>query len=130
MAYIYRFKDINEQVIYVGYTGKTLGQRMNQHFTKGHLPKQCYNSVAKIEYQKYETKSDAQIMEIVMINKYKPKFNKLNKQNDNITFNVEEKDWKLYRVLRASKEREKITPFAAIVGVVYLLLILLYFLIK
>ena len=36
MAYTYRFKDINNNVIYVGFTGQTMAERMNQHFTKGH----------------------------------------------------------------------------------------------
>ena len=46
MAYTYRFKDINNNVIYVGFTGQTMAERMNQHFTKGHLPAECYKSVA------------------------------------------------------------------------------------
>ena len=25
-------------IIYIGYTGQTMAQRMGQHFTKGHLP--------------------------------------------------------------------------------------------
>ena len=56
MAYTYRFKDRYDNTIYVGYTGQTMAQRMNQHFNKGHLPKECYKSVAKIEYIKWATK--------------------------------------------------------------------------
>ena len=77
MAYTYRFKDINNNVIYVGFTGQTMAERMNQHFTKGHLPKECYQSVAKIEYQKYKTESDALIMETYYITKYSPKYTKV-----------------------------------------------------
>ena len=76
MAYTYRFKDINNDVIYVGFTGQTMTERMNQHFTKGHLPAECYKSVASIEYMKWKTKSDAQVMEVYFINKYKPRYNK------------------------------------------------------
>ena len=74
MAYTYRFKDKYDNTIYVGYTGQTMAQRMNQHFNKGHLPKECYREVAKIECIKWATKSDAQIMEVYYINKYKPKY--------------------------------------------------------
>ena len=129
MAYVYRFKDINDNVIYIGYTGQQLSERINQHWTKGHLDKKCYDSVAKIEYQKYKTKSDAQIMEVIYINKYKPFYNKLNKQNDNITINIEEeKEWKTYRVfdVKANKNNRRFNIFTAAATIIYILLILLY----
>ena len=103
MAYVYRFLDVYDNVIYwyVGYTGQKMGERMNQHFTKGHLPKECYSSVAKIEYIKWKTKSDAQVMEVYYINKYHPKFNKLDKQGDRLNIQIEdEKEWKVYQVIK------------------------------
>ena len=109
MAYTYRFKDKYDNTIYVGYTGQKMGERMNQHFTKGHLPKECYQSVAKIEYIKWKTKSDAQVMEVYFINKYKPKFNKQDKRSDTLTIQLEEKDWKTYQVLK--KQVERSTPY-------------------
>ena len=99
MAYTYRFKDKYNETIYVGYTGQTMAQRMNQHFTKGHLPTECYKNVCVIEYMKWKTKSDAQVIEVYLINKYKPKFNKLNKKNDALTINLGEENWKVYQVL-------------------------------
>ena len=107
MAYTYRFKDINNNVIYVGFTGQTMSERMNQHFTKGHLPAECYKSVASIEYMKWKTKSDAQVMEVYFINKYKPKFNKLNKKSDALTINLGEEKWKVYQVLKQTDTRSK-----------------------
>ena len=107
MAYTYRFKDINNNVIYVGFTGQTMAERMNQHFTKGHLPAECYKSVASIEYMKWKTKSDAQVMEVYFINKYKPKFNKLNKKSDALTINLGEENWKVYQVLKQTDTRSK-----------------------
>lgn len=105
MAYVYRFKDVYDKVIYVGYTGQTLDKRIGQHFEKGHLPKQCYSSIARIEYIKYPTKSDAMIMETYFINKYKPVYNKLNKQNDAITLNLEVlENWRTYRIYKSNKE--------------------------
>ena len=109
MAYTYRFKDIYDNTIYIGYTGQKMSERMNQHFTKGHLPKECYKSVAKIEYIKWKTKSDAQVMEVYFINKYKPRFNKQDKRSDALTIQLEEKEWKTYQVLK--KQVENSTPY-------------------
>lgn len=101
MAYVYRFKNTKDEIIYVGYTGQTLERRMQQHWEKGHLPRECYNQVSRIEYMKYKTKADAMIMETYFINKFKPIYNKQNKQMDNITIqlNIDEK-WKLHKILK------------------------------
>ena len=88
MAYTYRFFDCNENIIYVGYTGQSMAKRIGQHFEKGHLPKKCYKSIARIECIKWETKSDAQVMEVYYINKYHPIYNKLDKQNDHLNIQV------------------------------------------
>lgn len=101
MAYTYRFVDTNGNVIYVGYTGQTMAKRISQHFTKGHLPKRCYKSIARIDYIKWDSKSDAQVMEVYYINKYHPKFNKLDKQGDRLNIQIEdEKEWKVYQVIK------------------------------
>ena len=101
MAYTYRFVDTDENVIYVGYTGQTMAKRISQHFTKGHLPKRCYKSIARIDYIKWDSKSDAQVMEVYYINKYHPKFNKLDKQGDKLNIQIEdEKEWKVYQVIK------------------------------
>ena len=101
MAYTYRFVDANENIIYVGYTGQSMAKRIGQHFEKGHLPKKCYKSIAKIEYIKWQTKSDAQVMEVYFINKYHPIYNKLDKQNDHLNIQVtDEKEWQVYQVIK------------------------------
>ena len=100
MAYTYRFKDKYNNTIYIGYTGQQMAQRMNQHFTIGHLPKSVYEEVAKIEYIKHKTKSDAQVWEVYLINKYKPRYNTLNKKNDALTIYLGEEKWKVYQVLK------------------------------
>ena len=107
MAYTYRFKDIEGNIIYVGFTAQTMAERMNQHFTKGHLPAECYKSVASIEYMKWKTKSDAQVMEVYFINKYKPRYNKLNKKSDQLTINLGEEKWKVYQVLKQTNRRSE-----------------------
>ena len=101
MAYTYRFIDCNENIIYVGYTGQGMAKRIGQHFEKGHLPKKCYKSIARIECIKWETKSDAQVMEVYFINKYHPIYNKLDKQNDHLNIQVtDEKEWEVYQVIK------------------------------
>ena len=101
MAYTYRFIDSDNNVIYVGYTAQTMAKRIGQHFTKGHLPKKCYKSISRIECIKWETKSDAQVMEVYFINKYHPIYNKLDKQNDHLNIQVtDEKEWEVYQVIK------------------------------
>ena len=56
---------------------------------------------------KHKTKSDAQVWEVWLINKYKPKFNKLNKKNDALTINLGEENWKVYQVLNKQVEKVK-----------------------
>ena len=106
MAYVYRFIDIRGNVIYYGKT-LDMQNRMKNHFTKGHLPKECYQSVAKIEYQKYKTESDALIMETYFITKYSPKYNKLGKSRDVPTITLDEKEWKTYQVLKKQAEKSE-----------------------
>ena len=106
MAYVYRFIDIEGRVIYYGKT-LDMQNRMKSHFTKGHLPKECYQSVAKIEYQKYKTESDALIMETYYITKYSPKYNKLGQSKDTPTIKFDEGNWKVYQVLNRQVEKVK-----------------------
>ena len=107
MAYTYKFVNKYNETIYIGYTGQTMAQRINQHFTKGHLPKSVYEEVAKIEYIKHKTKSDAQVWEVYLINKYKPRYNTLNKKNDMLTINLGEENWRVYQVLKQSSRTSK-----------------------
>ena len=101
MAYTYRFVDANENIIYVGYTAQSMAKRMGQHMERGHLPKKCYKSIARIDCIKWETKSDAQVMEVYFINKYHPIYNKLDKQNDHLNIQVtDEKEWQVYQVIK------------------------------
>lgn len=46
MYYVYKFLDKNDNILYVG-KAKELLRRLNGH---NHLPKECYDSVEKIEY--------------------------------------------------------------------------------
>ena len=123
MAYTYRFIDTNENIIYVGYTAQTMAKRIGQHFTKGHLPKSVYEEVAKIEYMKHKTKSDAQVWEVYLINKYKPRYNTLNKKNDMLTIDLGEENWKVYQVLKQQATKQKphwgCLTWVTIAGLIY-----------
>ena len=106
-SYVYRFKDVSDNIIYVGKT-VDMQKRMNQHFGgKGHLDTKCYKSVAVIEYQKYKTESDSLIMETYYITKYTPRYNKLNQSRDIPTLKLDEGDWKVYQVLKQPKKNTK-----------------------
>lgn len=99
-SYVYRFKDVSDNIIYVGKT-VDMQKRMSQHFGgKGHLDPKCYKSVAVIEYQKYKTESDSLIMETYYITKYTPRYNKLNQSRDIPTIKLDEGNWKVYQVLK------------------------------
>ena len=129
MAYVYRFIDIRGNVIYYGKT-LDMQNRMKNHFTKGHLPKECYQSVAKIEYQKYKTESDALIMETYFITKYSPKYNKLGKSRDVPTITLDEKEWKTYQVLKKQVEKSEASwgclTWVLIISLVYAIYQLLF----
>ena len=126
MSYVYRFIDGKGNIIYVGKT-VNINSRMQQHFSNGHLDKQCYNSVAKIEYQKYKTESDSLIMETYYITKYSPKYNKLQQSRDLPTIEFEEGSWRTYKQFKPIQVKpykpSKLLKFA--LASIYLIIILL-----
>ena len=127
MSYVYRFIDEKGNIIYVGKT-VNINNRMQQHFSdKGHLPKECYNSVAKIEYQKYKTESDSLIMETYYITKYSPKYNKLQQSRDLPTIEFDEGSWRTYKQFKPIQVKpykpSKLLKFG--LALIYLIIILL-----
>ena len=103
MAYVYRFLDSKDNVIYIGKTCRKLETRIEEHFSdKGHLNKQCYKDTHKIEYLKFKTDADSLLVETYLINKYRPIYNKANKsryEGQTIKLDIKE-DWKLYKQLK------------------------------
>lgn len=81
--YVYRFKDNKDKVIYVGRTNN-IKRRMKEHFKSGHLPLKCYKEVNSIEYIACKSEADRNILEIYLINTYKPKYNKKDVYDGNI----------------------------------------------
>ena len=62
---------------------------MYQHFTNGHLDKSVYTQTNKIEYVELVNESDQHVLEIYLINYYKPKYNKMDKKSDGLTLNLD-----------------------------------------
>ena len=85
--YVYKFVDYTDTIIYIGKT-EDIDRRMKQHFNgKGHLDKECYDSVCEIYYIKLDGKTNMDIYETYLINKYRPKYNKEKQFNENLDNN-------------------------------------------
>lgn len=108
----YRFLDSQAQVIYIG-SAKNIHRRLfSQHFKKNgghsHLPQECYDSTAKVEIIKTKDYATALALEIYLIDKYIPRFNKKDKRKDifnstkfeNIDYYRSLEKWKLYYSFR------------------------------
>lgn len=106
--YVYRFKDIDGNVIYVGKTNN-LTNRMATHFgINGHLDPKCYGSVEKIEYIEFKNKLDMDVKEIYYIDLFKPIYNKVNKREGRMETEFVNKDeWKTF-VLKNNEYVEKL----------------------
>lgn len=73
--YVYRFKNSDDEIIYVGRT-TNLHNRMKQHFgNNSHLPKQCYDETYKVEYVTLTSEVLMVMAEIYFINSFSPKYN-------------------------------------------------------
>ena len=70
--FVYRFKDKDEKVIYIGKTRLELSKRFKGHT---HLPDECYKKVKKVEYLVFYSKTDMDIAEQYFISKAKPDYN-------------------------------------------------------
>lgn len=96
MFYVYRFINHNNQIIYVGRT-VNITTRMSAHFGKnGHLPADCYKSVARIDYLSVKTKNDMKIKELYYISKYKPRYNTADMHDTSLNLNELEDAWVVY----------------------------------
>jgi predicted GIY-YIG superfamily endonuclease len=99
---VYRFLNTDSNIIYVGRTSN-IAERMRQHFCYGgHLSNECYGRTNKIEYIECNSHNEACILEIYLISKYKPKWNKsFNNDSDlsNSILHINEPDnWKTFNM--------------------------------
>ncbi|MCC3863378.1 GIY-YIG nuclease family protein [Terrisporobacter petrolearius] len=104
----YRFIDTTDNTIYIG-SAKKIHTRLNQHFSnKGsNVGKDAYSKTAKVEICKCDDYATALALEQYLINKYKPKYNKKDKDhniNSKAVINEEYYDklenWQLYYELQ------------------------------
>lgn len=132
----YRFLDTLENTIYVG-SAKNIDRRLRSHFNgkQGHLGKEVYNQVARVEICKCEDYPSALALEQYLINKYKPRYNSKDKAhniNSKVVANPDTYEsmekWEVYYKLR-SLDKEKIDlskkQDRALVVVAYSMFILL-----
>ena len=113
----YRFINEYGKVIYAG-SAKNIDRRVHSHFSKsGHLPKECYQSVAIVEVTKTESYGKALDLEQYLINKYKPHYNKRDKShniNSIVVKDEEEYDklerWRMYYKFKELKQLEAPPP--------------------
>lgn len=137
----YRFLDDQANVIYIG-SSKNIHRRLfSQHFKRGHLSKECYDNTAKIEIIKTKDYATALALEIYLIDKYLPRFNKKDKRKDlfnktkfeNPAYYEKLEKWQLYHSFREydfnkiklTKKQNRLTTAAS---VVFFILIIAYFL--
>ncbi len=104
----YRFLDNQAKTIYIG-SSKNIHRRLfSQHFKRGHLPSECYSSTAKVEIIKTKDYATALALEIYLIDKYVPRFNKKDKRKDlfnptkfeNPEYYEDLEKWRLYYTFR------------------------------
>lgn len=79
----YRFLDTLENTIYVG-SAKNIDRRLCSHFNgkQGHLGREVYNQVARVEICKCADYPTALALEQFLINKYKPRYNSKDKAHN------------------------------------------------
>ena len=97
--FIYRFISDGE-IKYVGLT-TALFSRMAQHFTRGHLDKEMYDNIEKIEYIEVESEAGMNLLEVYLINKWKPEWNTMRKYDGELSFDcidnlIKEELWREY----------------------------------
>ncbi|SFI95339.1 GIY-YIG catalytic domain-containing protein [Terrisporobacter glycolicus] len=131
----YRFIDTTENTIYIG-SAKNIHTRLNQHFSnKGsNVGKKAYKSTALVEIIKTDDYAAALALEQFLINKYKPKYNKRDKDHNinsksvaNEEYYEKLENWQLYYQFQ-ELDREKINltkkQDKLVVAVVYLIFII------
>ena len=134
----YRFLDTSENIIYVG-SSKNIQRRLNSHFggKQGHLGKSVYNQVARVEVCKCADYPTALALELVLISKYRPRYNTKDKSSNinykptkNMDYYESLENWKTYYKFK-EYDKDKIelnkkqdTIVMAISYIVFILVIL------
>lgn len=74
------------ELVYIGRTDQPLNSRLQGHFFKAPMMQELdINRVSHIECAAFQTAADMYAMEVIMINRYKPKLNQSSKTRDELT---------------------------------------------
>lgn len=111
--YVYRFINIHNQIIYVGRTNNIVRRIRNEHFSKsgrGHLPQECYNETARVEYAEVKSHNESKMYELYYIEKYHPKYNQSDIGGGAFSFELNDLIWKPFELnpTKSSKTRQEI----------------------
>lgn len=97
-----------EQLVYIGRTKQDLKDRLRLHFFgKPMVRKLDIFQTTKIEYALFNTEADMYLMEIYLINLYKPMLNKDDKAHDDLTIYIPEPKFYPYWNSLIDKWKEK-----------------------
>lgn len=94
--YLYFFVNDVGEIIYIGQTNNSLSKRFKKH---NHLPQECYEEVKEKRFVELNSAADLFVYEIYYINKYKPKFNRSGKGEDELSPDIllPEKELRIFR---------------------------------
>lgn len=86
-GYVYKFLNEDGDVVYIGSTGN-ITKRMYKHFhdkDNGKMKTREYKSVKNVSFCETKSRNDAYILEIVLIQKYKPEYNTVSVNDGDIS---------------------------------------------
>lgn len=96
--YLYRFLNINGDILYIGRTSDIGRRILKEHFTANtHLPNECYLETEKVEYTEIVYESEEVAYEAILINQYAPKYNIQFKDDGNFAIQLPEFVWKEFK---------------------------------
>lgn len=96
--YLYRFKDEEGKIIYIGRTNDIERRILKEHFTDNtHLPNQCYLETEKVEYVEIVNESEEVAYEAILINEIRPKYNTQFKDEGDFDVQLPEFKWREFQ---------------------------------
>ncbi|WP_407268915.1 GIY-YIG nuclease family protein [Radiobacillus sp. PE A8.2] len=96
---VYRFIGENDHVIYVGKTSKGIDNRLRSHIGTSVFEFHKYLKIEKIDYIELDSSVDATILELFLINKHDPEYNKQGTLSEKSSLNIPIPcEWKVYPI--------------------------------
>lgn len=102
--YVYRFINIQQQIVYIGRTNNLKRRLTREHFTeRGHLGETCYRETQNVEYARVASVNESKMYEMYLIEKYQPKYNEQGVSGGAIGIPMPELQWKTYKINKNSE---------------------------